>query len=119
MKPFVTSLFTDFTEEKQTFWRGRPSTYLKGLVSLSPSSLGFRRKAGTLFFCAASAAHDVYASFAFTASLTFLPSTVLPASAAIVAFMTLPMSLALVAPVSAIAAATAAAISSSDAEAGR
>ena len=46
-------------------------------------------------------------SFARTSSLTFLPSTVLPASRAITAFITLPMSLALVAPVSAIAAATA------------
>ena len=43
-------------------------------------------------------------SLAFTASLTFLPSTVFPASPAITAFMTLPMSLALAAPVSAIAA---------------
>ena len=34
-------------------------------------------------------------SFAFTASLTFLPSTVLPASPAMTAFMTLPMSFAL------------------------
>lgn len=59
------------------------------------------------------------ASFAFTASLTFLPSTVFPASPAMVAFITLPMSFALVAPVSAIAAATAAATSSSEAEAGR
>ena len=49
------------------------------------------------------------ASRLFTASLTFLPSTVLPASAAMTAFMTLPMSFALVAPVSATAPATAAA----------
>src|SRR6188508_1141969 len=58
-------------------------------------------------------------SLAFTVSLTFFPSTVLPASPAMVAFMTLPMSFALVAPVSAMAAATAATISSSDADAGR
>ena len=58
-------------------------------------------------------------SFAFTVPLTFLPSTVLPASPAMTAFMTLPMSLALAAPVSAMAAVTAEAISSSDAAAGR
>ena len=58
-------------------------------------------------------------SFALTVSLTFLPSTVFPASPAMVAFMTFPMSLALVAPVSAMAAVTAATMSSSEADAGR
>ena len=51
-----------------------------------------------------------YFSRALTASLTSLPSTLAPASVAIAAFMTLPKSFALVAPVSAMAAVTASAI---------
>src|SRR5438552_1911491 len=46
-------------------------------------------------------------SFAFTASLTIFPSAFLPASLAIVAFITPPISFIEAAPVSAIAAATA------------
>ena len=55
------------------------------------------------------------------ASLTFLPSTGFPMawSAAMAAFMTLPMSLADAAPVSATARSTAAATSASEASAGR
>ena len=60
-----------------------------------------------------------YASWAFTASLTSLPSTLAPASRAMAAFMTLPKSFALVAPVSAIAAVTAAAMASGLADGGR
>ena len=37
---FVPRLFTTFTNPGQTFSPGRPSITLKGLVSLSPSSLG-------------------------------------------------------------------------------
>src|SRR5687767_132598 len=54
-------------------------------------------------------------SLALTTSLTVLPSAFLPASAACAAFMTLPMSFIEEAPVSLIAAATAASISSRDA----
>ena len=49
-----------------------------------------------------------------TASLTAFPSAFLPASFGITAFITLPMSFGEVAPVSAMAAATAASISSGD-----
>ena len=57
----------------------------------------------------------------FTASLTRLPSAAFPpaASAASAAFITLPMSFGEVAPVSATACSTAAAISSSVTSAGR
>ena len=54
-----------------------------------------------------------------TASLTACPSAFLPASFGITAFITLPMSFGEVAPVSAIAAATAASISSGVAAGGR
>ena len=57
-------------------------------------------------------------SFLFTASLTALPSAVLPARCVIAAFMTLPKSLADVTPVSATAAATAASMSSAVADGG-
>ena len=62
-----------------------------------------------------------YPSFFFTASFTRLPSAVFPpaARAASAAFITLPMSLGDVAPVSATACSTAAAISSSVTPAGR
>ena len=39
---FVPGLFTTFTKHRQTFLPGHPSITLKGLVSLSPSSLGLR-----------------------------------------------------------------------------
>ena len=117
-QPFVTRLFTDFTVGKQTFCRVGPSITLKGLVSLSPSSLGLGPNGpGPNFLSSLQLRNQP--SFAFTLSLTFFPSTVLPASPAMTAFMTFPISLALVAPVSAMAAVTAAAISSSDADAGR
>ena len=58
-------------------------------------------------------------NFARTFSLTRLPSAFLPASLAMAAFMALPISFAVLAPVSAMAAATAASISSSLAAAGR
>ena len=71
----------------------------------------------------ADAANEVLhpASFFLTASLTRLPSTALPeaASAASAAFIALPMSLGELAPVSATACSTAAAISASVTSAGR
>src|SRR6185437_6379484 len=58
-------------------------------------------------------------SLAFTASLTVFPSAFLPASFAIAAFITPPMSFIDDAPVSATAAATACSISSCEAACGR
>src|SRR5436190_17461349 len=58
-------------------------------------------------------------NFALTASLTARPSAFFPARWAIAAFMTLPMSFIEEAPVSATAASTAAAISSSEAACGK
>src|SRR5437899_456958 len=58
-------------------------------------------------------------SFFRAVSLTRFPSAFLPASFAIAAFMTLPRSLGPAAPVSAMAAATAASISASGSAAGR
>ena len=62
---------------------------------------------------------DGYVSWALTASLTSLPSTLAPASRAMAAFMTLPKSFAPAAPVSAMAAVTAAAMASGLADGGR
>ena len=58
-------------------------------------------------------------SFAFTVSLTIFPSALFPASLAIAAFITPPMSFIDDAPVSAIAAATAWSISSCEADCGK
>ena len=59
-----------------------------------------------------------YPSFRRTASFTVFPSAVFPASFGMTAFMTFPMSFAVDAPVSAIAAVTAASISSAVAAGG-